>query len=367
VLKNKTVIIFLWVAFVVLIGLACNATQRLLLPPTPTSEPMDTASIPLSTLTVTLTPLSTFADTSTRTPRPTVEPITCTDDSCLEACLTRINTALETHEFGRVGGDYAGKDANLNLVIYKVENGELGEPTLLFVPDEFKPFQEDLEGQQLVWRYASALLPPEQLKWISEYDIFTDGPDNILAWVNTRDIFDRAHWQLGIDITDAENPAYVTYTLVHEFGHLVTLNTDQIPYTDSYSTWSQNPATCAQFSMPEGCTNPASYLNLFHQNFWSRIYDEWLETVGNVTVNSEEELEALVHTFYERHEEQFVREYAATDIREDIAESFMYFVLEPRPTDVSIVSQKIRFFYGFRELVDLRKQMIQNICSYVPE
>lgn len=81
-------------------------------------------------------------------------------------------------------------------------------------------------------------------------------------------------------------------------------------------------------------------------------------------MNSDEELEDLVHAFYRKHEEQFVREYAATNLREDIAESFMYFVLEPRPRDGSIVSQKIKFFYDFPELVDMRKQMIQNMCSY---
>lgn len=363
-MKHKIQLTTLWTVVFLFSALACNAAQRFLLPASPTAVPpvSPTLSIPVPTSTVISLP--SLTPTTTRTPRPTLVPITCTDDSCLDACLTRINSALGTHEFEQIGGEYAGKEANLNLVVYKVENGELGKPALLFVPEEFKPFQEDLEAQLLVWNYVSALLPPEQLKWISEYDIFTDGPENILAWVNTRDIFDRAHWQLGIDITDAESPTDITYTLVHEFGHLITLNTDQIPYSTSYSTWSQNPATCGQFSLPEGCTNPVSYINLFYQRFWTRIFDEWLESVGTVNVNSDEELEDLVHAFYRKHEEQFVREYAATNLREDIAESFMYFVLEPRPRDGSIVSQKIKFFYDFPELVDMRKQMIQNMCSY---
>lgn len=364
-MKNLAVLKPLWIPVLVLTSLACSAAQRLLSPVTPTAPGTFSPTVSLPTATVTYTPLPSPTAAPTRTPRPTVEPIPCTDDSCLDACLERIDSALETHEFEQIGGNYAGKDANLNLVVYRVDKGELGKPTLLFVPDEFKPFQEDLETQLLVWDYASALLPPEQLKWISEYDIFTDGPQNILAWVNTRDIFDRARWQLAIDIVDSEDPTDVTYTLIHEFGHLITLNTDQIPYNTSYSTWSQNPATCAQFSMPEGCTNPNSYLNLFYQRFWTRMYDEWVETVGDVSVNSDAELEALVHAFYRGHREQFIREYAATNIREDIAESFMYFVLEPRPRDGSIASQKIKFFYTFPELVDMRKRMIQNICSYV--
>ncbi len=353
-LKNKTQINFLRIAAFLLLTLACNATQRLV----STAAPIASPTISLPTLTVTFTPLPSERPTATRTPRPTRQPIACADDSCLDTCLTRINAALETHKFELVGGDYEGKGVNLNLVVYKVDNGELGKPTLLYVPEEFKPFQDDLEAQLLIWNYASALLPPEQLKWISEYDIFTDGPEDGLAWVHTRDIFDRSRWQLGIDITDAEDPVFVTYTLVHEFGHLITLNTDEIPQTNSLSTWYQNPATCKQFSIPEGCTNPDSYINRFYQKFWTSIFDEWLETVG------EGELAAYVDRFYEDHEDQFVRPYAATNIKEDIAESFMHFVLDTKPRDSSIVSQKIRFFYEFPELVNLRKQMIQNICSY---
>ena len=339
--------------------LACRAATRLIHPNTPIP--------PLSIFTETSSAIPPQATPFTLTPKPTIQPITCTNVSCLDACLTRINDALETRQFELVGGDYAGKEANMNLVLYKVENGKLGEPTLLFVPQEFKPFQQELDAQTLVWNYVSALLPPEQLKWISEYDIFTDGPDNTLAWVNTRDIFDRSHWQLGVDIVDAEDPVYLTYTLIHEFGHLITLNTDQLPQTESYSTWSQNPATCAQFNIPEGCTNPDSYMYLFYQAFWAGIFEDWYKTVEQVTVHSDDEFRNLVEGFYNIYEDQFVREYAATNIREDMAESFMYFVIEPKPIHDSVTEQKIRFFYDFPELVFLRKQIIQNVCTYTQQ
>ena len=302
-----------------------------------------------------------------RPPRPTPHPITCADDSCLNACLSRIDDVLETQKFNPIEGDYAGKNANLNLVIYQVKGGSLGEPNLLYIPKEFKTFQESFETQQLVWNYASAMLPPEQLKWISEFYIFTDGPENILAWVNSKDIFDRSHWQLGVDITDAEHPVYLTYTVTHEVGHLITLNTGQIPQTEFYSTWSQNPGTCSQFHLPEGCTNPDSYINLFYQQFWIDIFEEWREKVEQGSISSEDELDALVREFYEDHEDQFVRQYAATNIREDIAESFMHFVLGPNPGSNTLRNQKISFFYDFPELVALRKQIIQNVCSYTHE
>ncbi|MCE9646074.1 MAG: hypothetical protein K8S20_08755 [Chloroflexi bacterium] len=301
------------------------------------------------------------------TARPTPVPIICTDDSCLDACLTRINSTLGTRQFESLGGEYAGTSANLNLVIYTVENGNLGEPDILYAPAEFKPFQEDFQAQEVVWKYASSLLPADQLNLISEYDIFTDGTDNVLAWVTVRDDLDRSRWQLGVDIADAQNPVDLTYTLIHEFGHLISLNSEQITQTEFYFGWNQNPATCAQLTTPEGCSTPGSYINLFYQDFWTGIFDEWREMVEKPQINSDEEFRVLVHDFYLKHEDQFVREYAATNIREDLAESFMHFVLEPRPAGTGIADQKILFLYNFPELVSMRRQMIQNVCSYTQE
>lgn len=345
---------FMVIFTLVLSSIAC---QTLLSTPTANEIPIETQPI-LS---------SEIPAEPTRTPRPTPHPITCSDDSCLNACLTRINETLETRQFDPLGGAYAGTDANLNLVLYTVENGKLSEPDMLYVPAEFKPFQEDLETQQTVWNYASALLPADQLKLITEYTIFTDGAYNVLAWVNTKDDLDRSRWQLAVDVADAENPVYLTATLIHEFGHLISLNSDQITQTHYYYGWDQNPATCQQFTSPEGCSTPNSYINRFYQNFWVDIFDKWRETVEKPNTSSTEEFYALVTDFYSAHEEQFVREYAATNIREDLAESFMHFVMDPKPTGDSIVEKKVLFFYDFPELVSLRLQMIQNVCSYTQE
>ncbi|GAB4458816.1 MAG: hypothetical protein Kow0070_13020 [Anaerolineales bacterium] len=335
--------------------LACRAATRLIFPET--SSPDLPAATPL-------TPSAAESPALSQTPSPASTPITCTDETCLDACLTRINDTLKTGQSDPLGGEYADKDASFDLVVYKVEDGKLGNPTVLYVPSEYKPFQQNLETQKAIWNYTSSLLPPDQLKWISEFFIFTDGPDNTLAWVDNRDILDRAHWQLGVDIVDAQNPIDLTYTLVHEFGHLLTLNTDQIPPAESYSTWEQNPSTCPQFSLPEGCTSPDSYVNLFYQRFWADIFDEWLETVEQVSVASDDGYDILVENFYSRYEDQFVSEYAATNIYEDMAESFMYFVLEAAPQGDQVFEEKIRFFSEFPELAALRKQIIQNVCSY---
>ena len=314
------------------------------------------------------TTTATEAD-STNTQPPNLNPITCFDDSCLDACLTRINSVLETRQFEALGGAYANLE--LNLVVYKIENGQLSEPNILYVPEEFKPFQEDIQAHQLVWNYASALLPSEHLKWINEYLIFTDGAESggWAAWVDTRDPLDRSRWQLGVDIADAEDPIDLTYTLIHEFAHLISLNPDQIPQDngDYDYGWDQDPARCIQFSLPEGCSNSNSYINRFYQKFWLDIFDEWRRTVEQPQINSDDEFDALVNDFHSKHQDQFVSEYAATDIYEDLAESFELFALEPKPSGKGIADQKILFFYDFPELVAMRQQIIQNVCSYTQE
>jgi hypothetical protein len=345
---------FLVIIFVLILGsIACQTvTQKI---------PLAYKPIPINTLAV--VPISTQATT--------LAPITCSDEICLDACLTRIDSTLQTHQFEPLGGGYGNTDAELNLVIYKVENGKLSDPTLLYVPEEFRPFQEDFQAHQLVWNYASALLPSEHLQWITEYDIFTDGTgsNGWAAWVNTRDPLDLSRWQLGVDIADAEDPIDLTYTLVHEFAHLISLNSDQISIgkDNEFYDWDQVPENCSQLSTPEGCSNPDSYINLFYQNFWLDIFDEWYTTVYEPQTDSDDEYASLVNDFYSKYQDQFAEDYAATNIEEDLAVSFETFILSSKPSGETVIDQKVLFFYNFPELVAMRKQIIQNVCSYAQE
>lgn len=70
--------------------------------------------------------------------------------------------------------------------------------------------------------------------------------------------------------------------------------------------------------------------------------------------------------FYKENRDKFVTEYAATNLDEDMAESFTLFILEPKPSGVSIAEEKILFFYDFPELVELRREIAQSICDMLP-
>ena len=167
--------------FLLAVSLACQTVQRVVAPATATLEPSPTATLtPSATFTATASPENTATATVTRV-APT--PITCTDDSCLDACLARINEEMSTQPQDEIGGDYAGTDSQFNLVTYTVRGNQILDPDVLWVPSEYKPYQQDTGSHERVWAYFVSLIPPEQRKWITQFTVFTDGNSNALAWV----------------------------------------------------------------------------------------------------------------------------------------------------------------------------------------
>ena len=61
--------------------------------------------------------------------------------------------------------------------------------------------------------------------------------------------------------------------------------------------------------------------------------------------------------FERKYGDRFVTEYAMTDPAEDMAETFMVFVLQDRPGGTGIADQKLLFFWDYPELVELRSEI----------
>lgn len=334
------------------VSLACQALQPAPAP-TPTVIPTFTAS-PLPTLTPTLT---------ATLPPPTLQPLTCTDDSCLQACLDRIKVVLATQPFASIA-DSQDESKVVNLAKYKVSGDVIDPLSKLSVPSDYLTYQQDTDSHHRIWDYFVAILPADQRARINEYLVFTDGKSNIQAWVR-RSPSDPDKWFLGADLLDSRNPVLLTETLIHEFGHLLTLNTDQLEAAGKYSyVERQGVGDCPQYSTRNGCTTPDSYLNQFYLKFWKRIYPEWYKNVyqGGRGLDW-----GLVNGFYRRYPDQFNTTYSAASPEEDMAETFALFILNPQPVSDSIAAQKIFFFYDYPELVELRQSIIQGICAYVQE
>jgi hypothetical protein len=267
------------------------------------------------------------------------------------------------------GGDTDAQE-NQYLVVYTVDGDQISDPAFESVSSDLQDEQEDNTSHELVWNYFASMIPAEERTFITEYAINTDGADNTLAAV-TQTQSDPALWVLEVDILDINDTGSLTFTLVHEFGHLLTLHAEQVPPSievfnnpEDEDILESEKSACANYFPGEGCSTADSYINAFYDRFWVDIYDEWS------AIGYEEEGDAYyeqLDAFYYKYEDQFLTDYAVTTPEEDIAESFAFFVLTPQPTNDSIANQKILFFYEYPELVSLREHIRQNICTSYPE
>jgi hypothetical protein len=295
-------------------------------------------------------------------------PLSCTGEECLTGCLENLETALATQPFEPLTNEiYVEYKADFDLVIYQVEGDELVHATKLWVPDDYLVYQEDTAAHQRIWDFFVSMIPADQRSMIKEFIVFTDGPQgDVGAWVD-KDPDNPGYWKVGFDILDSDSPLYLAYTLLHETGHLITLNTSQIPYDETIVfTGKQNHPKCPNFISSDGCSRTDSYINRFYQRFWKDLYEEWWELDQEAqNARTYKEYQALLEPFYEAHESEFINIYAATAIEEDLAESWAYFVLNPRTEGEDVATQKVLFYYNFPELVKVREQIIRGLCSYV--
>lgn len=331
--------------------LACRAAMRLIIPDTPTPQPT-------STLTPTLIP--TLIATLEPTASPTIEYVT----SCPLALDTIIadSTVSDEHIFS----DETNTDEEVAyLVHYTVVNDELKTPLFDNVADELEHYQEDRVTHEEIWSLFKRLIPAEEREIVSGFGIFTDGKYNYLAAVNQAEK-NPYKWELNVDLADSTQKTVLTFTLLHEFGHLLTLNRDQVevsvpiyhnPYDDN--VYQQEVDACMQYFPGEGCSNPDSYLNQFFERFWMDLYGEWQ------VIDEEQDDDTrydLIDDFYNTYQDQFLTDYAPTSPSEDIAESWTFFILAPKPELTSIANEKILFFYEYPELLELRSQILDRIC-----
>ena len=201
------------------------------------------------------------------------------------------------------------------------------------------------------------LLPEAEVSRIVKYQKNSDGPEGILAYVEPASA-DGAEWTLGYDPVDSFNddgslkdPRELVATLIHEYMHIFSLNNTQVSHVSPDVEY----ITCenGQVTLNEGCASETAYLTKFIAKFWD---EKTREAAFQAFI--EEREEDFAYENYDRNPNSFVTEYAATNAVEDIAESFVMFVMRNKNNNPkTLAEQKVDFFYNFPELVDLRKHM----------
>jgi hypothetical protein len=293
-------------------------------------------------------------------PEPTSEALTCplVTDKILEAA-TRYDEADSSEANSE-------EPEHLYLVTYSVSGDRISAPYYEEVPANLAGFQEDISGHKEIWNYFVTLIPSVERSSLAEYSIVTDGEGNILAAV-AQTIHDPAQWGLEVDIRDSDDKLNLTYTLIHEYAHLMTLGPGQVTpsqavfdHPDDDDIYLEEVSACPDYFPGEGCSGADSYINAFFDAFWTDIYEQWQDI--NLIENDDGYYEAL-DDFHSKYEERFVSNYAATNPEEDIAEAFTFFVLSSRPNGDTIAEQKILFFYRYPELIHLRAEILRGVCQ----
>jgi hypothetical protein len=353
---GKSHIKLLWLIALLLSTLACRAATRLVIPDTPTPSPTTTA-----TQTATATP----------TAPPTFTPTVIFEATCAPLLADVLSTYATDVILDTERTDQTFQDGDsIILVTYEVEGDRITAPANRSVPDELRDRQQDRAAHESIWNYFVSIIPAEQRSLLSGFFIFTDGTSNHLAAVSPK-LNHPEQWILHVDILDSESYYDLTYTLIHEQGHLLTLNANQVPPSDAIfehpnnkGIYQREAAACPQYFTGEGCSQPASYINQFFERFWPYIYPDW----EKIDLEEDEDTRLrMLRDFYRTYEDQFLSDYAATSPAEDIAESWTFFVLSPKPELTSIANEKILFFYEYPELVELRTQILKQVCVEFPQ
>ncbi len=252
------------------------------------------------------------------------------------------------------------------LVTYAVNGDEISSPSYESVSSDLESYQNDTATQETIWKYYTGMIPADARELLVGYKVITDGQGGSLAMVE-QSPDDPTEWLLNVDIADTNDLRDLTYTLIHEYGHLLTLNENQINIDedifynpDDEDLYAAAETSCATYFPGEGCAKSDSYINLFYEKFWAGIYDEWSETQY---IEDDYAYYEALDNFYYKYEDQFVTDYAATNTGEDIAESWTFFIISDKPSGNTIAEEKILFFYQFPELVQLREEIVARTYS----
>lgn len=261
--------------------------------------------------------------------------------------------------FGQQKANTNGFD-NERIGTWEINNG-------IFITNNL----EETSVAERNWNAFYSIFPKKLTqKYIKRLVLISDGKDEktgALGALNNK----NDQWQLVIDPVDvdftsksSERKYQSLYTLIHEFGHLLTLNNTQIKPTSKETQDSDDP-----YLTFEGEALENSYINKFVKEFWSDgLLKEW-DHIQKKYCFLEQESDTCLEKLYGLYNDNytdFLTDYAAESPEEDIVESWTAFVLKNKVKEPETVAdKKINFFYQFPELVKYRKIIRKNGIKYL--
>jgi hypothetical protein len=200
------------------------------------------------------------------------------------------------------------QDNNLEVIaVYRIVDGHLDDAATA--------------DHRHIWDIAEATLPAEDLAHIHQLNIVTDGPARTLGMVH-RSTTEHDAWILSID--PAESDDVLQRTLVHELGHIFTL--DEADLTAQRTN-------CTGTLIEIGCARAGSPLADYANRFWAGVAEP-----GTYSSDT------------------FVTQYAADSVHEDLAETFMAWVYGDKAGSTTIAA-KYRWFDGIDFFVTAKAEI----------
>ena len=249
-------------------------------------------------------------------------------------------------------GDNVGQQvgSQSSITLYQVTNGNISKIRDYRVTGENLSYQRDIAKHNEIWGLVTKIAPLNQLEKVSEFMIYNGRVAGSSGFVLKRSA-DLSKWQLGIAIDKAYEGGFnsngeLAYTIIHEYGHILTLNHTQLDAAVS-------ERSCTTYYPTEGCSYEHSYINEMYDLYWKDIENEY-----RAAQNSQSDQMA----FYARHTDRFVTNFASTNPVEDIAEVFSVFITaSDKPSGNTIADKKVLLMYESSELIDFRNHTRQNV------
>jgi hypothetical protein len=176
-----------------------------------------------------------------------------------------------------------------------------------------------------LWMLVEETLPASARQQIRQLNVVTDGGARTLAMVH-RSTNERDAWILSID--PAESDEVLERTLVHELAHLLTLGEAEL---------TSQRTNCAGRLIQIGCAKRGSMLESYADAFWADRPEPDRYRAG-----------------------QFVTQYAAENVHEDLAETFMFWVYGERASSPTIAA-KYEWFEAHDVFVAARAEMSSRL------
>jgi hypothetical protein len=273
-----------------------------------------------------------------------------TDEEC-EKKEKQVDAELRTF-FSDSQSKIAKKDKNTSPASTQIKGtlldaaytGSETKGKIYTVVDEARLQPEPSAQDQKLWDLFVAVASKSDIKqYVQSFEVFDDDQNDSAASVWQSQ--EPGKWHVNVNAAYANDSKDLLHTMIHEYGHIVSLNSNQVARVDG---------ACPRLELSEGCANDGAYIKLFKEKFWN--------SYGDSVPSNEGEDPDEVADFYEQHKASFVTEYAASNFVEDFAESWAMFVINDKPTGQEGKDQKVTFFYDQSQLVDMRNRIRTSIA-----